>query len=89
MKMVPRTAPVERSRCWFPQGRIDGNRRRGVHLWLLCTISLLAVPSLVGCASLRREPLPPSHNMRTTTSDSLPTGFDNRSRQIESNLGIR
>lgn len=88
MKTVPRTAPVERSRIRFHQGRIDGHSR-GLYLWLVCTISLSAVPSLVGCASLRREPLPPSHSMRTTTSDSLPTGIDDRSRQIESNLGIR
>lgn len=60
------------------------SRRSAVRLCLL-----LAVPPLVGCGMLRREPLPPSNSMRSTTSDALPTGMDNRARQIESNLGVR
>ena len=58
-------------------------------LYFLLATVLLVLLTLSGCASLRPEPLPPSNQMRTTTSDSIPTGMDNRARQIESNLGVR
>lgn len=58
-------------------------------LRLLLATALFALPALSGCAGLRREPPAPSHNMRSTTTESIPTGMDDRARQIESNLGVR
>lgn len=75
--MLPYVAPlVERS----------GTRSRRC---LLFAAALLALPAPSGCTWLRREPLAPSNHMRSETTDSIPTGMDDRARQIESNLGVR
>lgn len=49
----------------------------------------LSILLMGGCASLRKKPIDPSHQLRTEASGSMPGGLDDRARQIESNLGVR
>ncbi len=51
-------------------------------IWLL----LLLLP---GCSFLQPEGPPPTSGLRPEKSGMVPTGFDDRARQVESNLGVR
>lgn len=55
----------------------------------LCVLLCLGTVSLGGCSMLQKKPLDPSHQLRSEASGSTPAGWDDRARQIESNLGVR
>ncbi len=62
---------------------------RGLGTVSLCGLLCLGTVSLGGCSMLQKKPLDPSHQLRSEASGSTPAGWDDRARQIESNLGVR
>lgn len=62
---------------------------RGLGTVSLCGLLCLGAVSLGGCSMLQKKPLDPSHQLRSEASGSTPAGWDDRARQIESNLGVR
>ena len=62
---------------------------RGLGTVSLCGLLCLGTVSLGGCSMLQKKPLDPSHQLRSEALGSTPAGWDDRARQIESNLGVR
>lgn len=62
---------------------------RGLATVSLCGLLCLGTMFLGGCSLLQKKPLGPSHQLRSEASGSMPAGWDDRARQIESNLGVR
>ncbi len=65
--------------------------RNGIRYSKSFVIGLMLVLGLLasGCQWFRRDQTTPTHQLRSGTSGLSPSGFDDRARQIESNLGVR
>lgn len=57
---------------------------RVVKFWIL--LGLVLAP---GCGFWKSNSIAPTHQLRPDAEGVQPLGLDDRSRQIESNLGIR
>jgi hypothetical protein len=51
--------------------------------------ALVLIATCTGCSWLKPKTVEPTNNFRSDTGGTSGTGFDDRARQIESNLGLR
>jgi len=69
--------------------RAATRRKEHPSAWLADGLLAVVLGLSAGCSFWKSAPVEPSHQLRSEASGSRPAGWDDRSRQIESNLGVR
>lgn len=69
--------------------RVAMRRKEHPLAWLADGLLAVVLGLGAGCSFWKSTPVEPSHQLRNEASGSRPAGWDDRSRQIESNLGVR